>query len=234
MYSTAMLVLAAADTVLVVWLLRHWLARRGLVLSMILFLAAALPYDTALVGLGSLIGEGPLLESLSVPRFVLFNLSLPLTIIIAAALARMAGVRWLASRAAMGAVCVLAMVLLALDWRYVLDPGALYPACWRDTLRYVPSVLAEQACSAGQPGIAVASHFPRAGFVALPALVIAGALVWRQGRWPWMFAGGMAAFALLGMPPRLVGPIPGFIGDALNILALAVTALRFGSRGQSR
>jgi hypothetical protein len=33
---------------------------------------------------------------------------------------------------------------------------------------------------------------------------------------------------LLGLPPSRVGPIPGFVGDAINLLAMVATAVRFG------
>jgi hypothetical protein len=230
MYSAALLVLSAVDALLVAWILREWLRRREAVLALILFLAAALPYDTALVGLGRWIGAGETLELLSGPRFALFNLSMPLTIIIAAGLGRLGGLSWLQSRAAMGAVCVVATAFLVADWRHILQFDPLYPACWADSIRYVPSVAAEQACAPGQAGIGAPSHLPTAFIVGVPALFIVAALLWWRARWPWMFVGVAAAFVLLGIPTRLVGPIAGFIGDSLNLFALAATAVKFSRR----
>ena len=222
-----MLVLCAIDIVLVLWMARAWWSRREAVLGLILFLAAALPYDTALVGLGRWIGAGATLELMSGPRFALFHLSLPLTLIVVAGLGRLGGLAWLQPRWVMGAVCVVASAFIVADWRHILQFDPLYPACWSDTLRYVPSVAAEQACTPGQAGIGVPGHLPPAFMLSVPLLFIVGALLWWRSRWPWMFAGTVAAFLLLGLPPRVVGPIPGFIGDSLNLFALAATALHF-------
>jgi hypothetical protein len=86
-----MLLLSVLDALLVAWLARAWWLTRHPLTGLILFLAAALPYDTALVGLGSTLGIGPVLERLSAPRFLLFDLSLPLTLIVAVGLARLVG-----------------------------------------------------------------------------------------------------------------------------------------------
>jgi hypothetical protein len=222
-----MFVLCALDTALVIWILRQWLTHRHAVLALIVFLTLPLPYDTGLVAAGRWIGEGDLLESLSGPRFMLFNLSLPLIMILSAGLARLAGVAWLQPKGVMGAVCLVASGFIVADWRGILTFPDLYPACWEDTLRYVPSVLPQQACGPGQAGINAPGAFPAAALPALPMLFISGALVWWQGRWPWMLVGTIVAFVCLGLPPSRVGPIPGFAGDAINMLALAVTAAHF-------
>lgn len=68
MYSLVMLPLVIANTMLVVWLLRRWLATRDWVLLLTLIMMIALPYDTAVVMLGGVIGAGELLRHLNVPR----------------------------------------------------------------------------------------------------------------------------------------------------------------------
>jgi len=231
MFSAAMFVLCALDLALLAWTFLRWRELRHPVLGLIVFLLLALPYDTALVGAGRWIGEGAFLERLSGPRFMLFSLSLPLTMVLAAGMARLAGIGWLQPRWVMGAVCLAASGFIVLDWRSILLFPQLYPACWQDTLRYVPSVLAEQACSAAQAGVGLPGRFPPAAALAVPMLFVSAALVWWRARWPWMLAGTLAGFAFLGLPPRLVGPIPGFLGDSLSMLALAVTAARLAPRG---
>ena len=225
-----MFVLCGLDVVLLGWTMGKWRASRQPALALLVFLIMALPYDTALVGAGAWIGQGDLLERLSGPRFMLFHLSLPLTMVLAAALARMSGVTWLQPRWVMGAVCLVASGFIVADWRGIVTLPQLYPACWEDTLRYVPSVSPEQACAPGQEGIGAPGSLPAAALLALPMLLIAGALVWWRGRWPWMLAGTVASFAFLGLPPRVVGPIPGFFGDALNMLALVAAAVRLAPR----
>lgn len=68
MYSLLMLPLVIANTLLVVWLARSWLRHRDWLLLATLILMIALPYDTAIVALGSTLGEGELLRGLSAPR----------------------------------------------------------------------------------------------------------------------------------------------------------------------
>jgi hypothetical protein len=230
MYSALMLLLCALDLALLAWTFRAWRATGHPVLALLTFLVLALPYDTALVGLGRFIGQGDLLALLSGPRFLFFNLSLPLTLILATGLARMAGVPWLQPKWVIGAVCLVAAALIAMDWRAILQAPELYPACWRDTLRYVPSVLPEQACAAGQAGIGAPFAFPKVALAALPLLLVSGGLVWWRARWPWLFLGTVAAIVFLGLPARLVGPIPGFFGDALNMVAATATAVRLAAR----
>lgn len=231
MFSALMLLLAIADTVLLVWTLRRWREFRHPVLGLLAFLILALPYDTALVGAGRWLGQGGLLEVLSGPRFMLFALSVPLILIINASLAKLAGFRWAQPRWFVGAVCLLATGFLLLSWRQILFFPDLYPACWADTLRYVPSVTPTQVCSPGQVSAGSPGPLPLAALLALPSMVALGAVLWWRRRWPWLFAGTLAGLTFLGLPPSAVGPIPGFFGDALNMLALVATAVHFLRQG---
>jgi hypothetical protein len=223
-----MFVLAAADTALLAWTLRAWRRSREPVLGLLAFLVLALPYDTALVGAGSAIGISPGLALASGPRFMLFHLSVPLIMIVAAALARLAGFRFAQPRWFVGGVCVAATAFAVADWQHIVVWPTLYPACWADTVRYVPSVLASQACTPGQPGIGLPGAFPLAAAVALPALLVLGVAIGVRAGWWWLLAGMLAGLVLLGLPPSRVGPIPGFVGDAINLLAMVATAVRFG------
>jgi hypothetical protein len=222
-----MFLLAIANTVLLVWTVRRWHEFRHPVLAVLAFLILALPYDTVLVGAGRWIGAGDLLARLSGPRFMLFALSVPLILIINASLAKLAGFRWAQPRWFVGTVCLLATGFLVLSWRQILFFPDLYLACWADTLRYVPSVTPTQACTPGQAGVSLPATLPLSAILALPSMVALGAALWWWRQWPWLFAGTLAGLTFLGLPPATVGPIPGFFGDALNMLALVATAVHF-------
>lgn len=228
-----MLLLAVADSALLIWTVQRWREFRHPVLAMLAFLILALPYDTALVGLGRWIGQGEVLALLSGPRFMLFAVSVPLMLIVMASLARLADFRWAQPRWFIGAVCVLTTALLLQSWRQILLFPALYPACWADTLRYVLSVTPTQVCSPVQSGANLpgAGTLPVAAILALPSMVLLGAALWWRRGWPWLFFGTLAGLIFLGLPPTRVGPIPGFFGDALNMLALVATAVHFLRRG---
>jgi len=227
MFSALMLLLAITNTALLFWTVQRWREFRHPVLVLLAFLILALPYDTALVGAGRWLGQGEQLEFLSGPRFMLFALSVPLILIINASLAKLAGFRWAQPRWFVGAVCLLATGFLLLSWRQILFFPDLYPACWADTLRYVPSVTPTQVCSPGQVSAGSPGPLPLAALLALPSMVALGAALWWRRRWPWLFAGTLAGLTFLGLPPSAVGPIPGFFGDALNMLALVATAVHF-------
>jgi hypothetical protein len=225
-FSALMLLVAIADTVLFAWILRSAWRHGTPVLWLLAFLIAALPYDTLLVAAGHSIGAGDLLQKLSAPRFMLFDLSIPLTLIVAGALARRAGLAFAQPRWVMMLFCGVASAFILLDWQGIIVAPQLFPACWADTLRYTMSVDPTQLCP-GRADVPVKAALPPAALLALPMLLVVGALIWWRRAWPWMFAGSVASFALLGLPGSTFGPIPGFIGDALNMLALAVTATHF-------
>ncbi len=233
MFSVLMFLLAIADTVLLVWTVRRWREFRHPVLGLLAFLILALPYDTALVGAGRWLGQGELLAFLSGPRFMLFALSVPLILIINASLAKLAGFRWAQPRWFIGTICLLATGFLLLSWRQILFFPDLYPACWADTLRYVPAVTPTQVCSPDETGVGVSFPLPLAALLALPTMVVLGAALWWRRRWPWLFVGSLAGLTFLGLPPSIVGPIPGFVGDALNMLALVATAVHFLRQGNA-
>jgi hypothetical protein len=221
-----MLVLAIADTILFAWTVRNARRFREPVLWLLAFLIAALPYDTALVAAGRWIGQGELLQALSAPRFMLFELSVPLTLIAAGGLARQAGLGFARPRWAMGLLCGVATAFILLDWRGIFTPPQIHPACWADTLRYTLSVDPTQLCP-GRADVPARAALPPAAVLALPMLLVVGALTWWRRGWPWMFAGSAISFALLGLPAARVGPVPGFLGDALNMLALVATGSHF-------
>lgn len=232
-YSGVMLLLAAADTALLAWTIACWRRLRHPALALITFLVLALPYDTLLVAAGPSIGQGPLLERLSGPRFMLLHLSIPLTLVLLASIARLAGFAWARSRAFMTGACLLATVLLVLDWRRIFTFPALYPACWQDTLRYVTSVVPAQACGSDGAGVGVPGDLPWGAAVVLPALVLLGGLLWWKRGWPWLLAGGVTALFFPALQGTL-GPLPGFLGDTLNMLAFAVTAVHFAGDTRAR
>ena len=65
MYSLLLLPLVIANTLLVIWLAGSWYRRRDWLLLITLLPTIMLPYDTAIVALGSTIGQGDLLRALS-------------------------------------------------------------------------------------------------------------------------------------------------------------------------
>ncbi|GAA2216460.1 hypothetical protein GCM10009850_119290 [Nonomuraea monospora] len=159
--------------------------------------AVGVACDSAVVGAGALIGEGPALDALSLGRFAAHAVLTPLLIVHAAALARpgLLAPAW----ALAGALIVLDLVALA-DLR-------LEPRWWAGTLRLV---------SADPSGP------PIAALVTTVALLAAGVTLWVGRRTPWLAAG--AAVLLVSAGAAVVVPILGNAGEAVLIAALVVTS----------
>lgn len=101
--------------------------------GMLVVVALALALDNAVLGLGSVVGEGPLLAGLSVPRFVAHAVATPLLVLPVVGIAARHGVGWATHDrtplAARGLAAVLVVVgvldLLALELVPILAGGVL-------------------------------------------------------------------------------------------------------------
>lgn len=196
-------------------------------LFLILFSGTLLFYDNLRIGLGRFIGQGAFLEGMTVVTFAWHWTMLPLLVIAAGIIARRAGLAWAQSRMAIGAFCVVATLLIALDAPKILNLE-LYPACLGDTVRYTTNVGADSLC---QPDDPIISGGQGAAFVAILTNVIVlavGIALWFRHRWPWLALGAGAMFIAAGaFGGSYYGlPIANF-GEVLITLGLVVTALRF-------
>ncbi|MEJ2138172.1 MAG: hypothetical protein P8Y61_01745 [Gammaproteobacteria bacterium] len=228
MLSATFLVFSAIHLTLWVWGWRAW-SRNGRprALFLVLFGGTLLFYDNLRIGLGRFIGPGELLQSMTVPAFVWHWTMLPLLVIAAGIIARRAGLGWAQSRFAMGAFCVVATALIALDIPKIFDFD-LYPACVADTFRYSVNVGPEFLCS---PDDAVITGGPGAALVAILTNVIVlavGIALWIQRGWPWLALGSGAMFiAAGGFGQSYYGlPIANF-GEILITASLIFSSLRF-------
>lgn len=229
MYSLLMLPLVIANTLLVAWLARSWYRHRDWLLLVTLLPMIALPYDTAIVALGSTIGQGDLLRALSAPRLISFYLTAPLLLIIAGGIARRAEFPWAQPNWVMGGLCALALGFVVLGVSEMFPMPNLYPACFEDVLRYVSSVNPSQACTPGQAGIDVGGRVPWAGLAGMLLLLVIGAALWWKRSWPWLVLGSVASAIMLGLPNTPIGPLNTFYGDFLSLGAIVWTAIHFSS-----
>lgn len=229
MYSLLLLPLVVANTLLVVWLARSWLRHRDWLLLVTLLPMIALPYDTAIVALGSTLGEGELLRGLSAPRLIWFYLTIPLLLIIAGGILRRADFAWAQSKGFMAALCALAVGFLVYDWSNIFQLPTVYPACFEDVLRYVSSVSPEQACRPGQAGIDVGGNLPWAGLAGMLALLVVGVLLWWKRGWPWLTLGSVVSAVLLGVQNTPIGPLGTFYGDFVSMASIVWTVIHFSA-----
>ncbi len=230
MLSLIFLLFAAAHLAIWLWGWSAWAkAGRPRALFLVLFSGTLLWFDNVRIGTGRWIGEGELLEGMTRLAFIWHWTMLPLLVIAAGIIARTAGLKWAQSRFAIGAFCLVATALIALDVPKVLDfDFNLYVACVADTVRYTTNVPETALCNPGDP---VVSGGLDAALVAILTNVIVlavGIAVWIQRRWPWMALGAgfmfIAAGAFGSSPWSL--PIANF-GEIFITLGLVITALRF-------
>jgi hypothetical protein len=239
MLSYIFLMFAAIHVALLVWGWRRWTpAGRPVALTLLLFGNTLLWYDNFRIGIGRFIGEGDLLYALSVPAFVWHWTMLPLFVIVAGSIARMAGLEWARSRVVMGLFCLVAVGLFALDVPYTIgllfgDIGLvgaveLRPGCIADTLRYTTKVSPEQFCSADAVAFANGPS-PLPAIVMNIIMVALGIVLWIKRSWKWLVIGpGFMFIAAGGAPLWGVYALPvANLGEVLFTVGVLVTILRF-------
>lgn len=216
------------------WLWGWWAwsrAGRPIALFLILFSSTLLWWDNFRVGAGRFIGEGELLKAMTVPAFAWHWSLLPLLIIAAGSIARLAGLAWSQSRWVMGGFCVVAVALSALDIPKIFSLE-LHLACVADTVRYSNSVNEMQLCS---PDAETVKGDGAALVAILSNLVVLGVgiAIWIRHRWPWMALGAGAMFIAAGAfgGSYYALPIANF-GEILITGGLIATALHFARRRQ--
>ncbi|UGY91948.1 hypothetical protein [Streptomyces gobiensis] len=196
MFSTALALVAVLEAALAAVALRGPRPGRSIAL-----LGCALAYDSAVVAVGTVLGHGPPLETLSTGRYLLHAVLTPLVVPCAAMLL---GSGRAVVAGAWGTACVLAV---AGTWATL--PGLdLEPRHWADTVRYADA----------EPG-----GVPLAAVAAMLLLLGAGVVLWRRRRVPWLALGAVAL--LVASAAAVAVPPLGNAGEALMLAGL-VAALR--------
>lgn len=193
---------ALAQAALLAWGVRLWPRSRSLALGLLLLVGAALVYDNLIIASGRLLGEGPLLHALNWPRFLFHALFTPLLLVTAVYQAGRGGVGWAASQIGQIAAWVVALSLITFGVIHDLVGLSLSPTVYGGTLRYA-------AAGSGPPIPAI---------ITIVIIIVVGIFVWRQLRWPWMFAGALVMFIGAAVPTSLVGPA---VGSGVEIALLA-------------
>jgi hypothetical protein len=236
MLSIAFLLFAVVHLAIWVWGWKAWAQYgrpRGLFL--VLFGGTLLWYDNFRIGIGRFIGEGALLEAMTVPAFAWHWTMLPLLVIAAGSMAKSADLKWAQPKWVIGSFCVVASVLIAMDVPYLFQID-LHTACVADTLRYTTQVSELQFCNADS----VVVDGVGSPFVAIMVNVIVllvGIALWVQRGWPWLTLGSGAMFLAAGGGPAIAPywalPIANF-GEILITLGLITTGIHFAKQGGAR
>ncbi len=165
-----------------------------------------LVYDTLLICLGNQLGAGPLLESLSRPRFLFHVLMTPLTIVIALELVRQGGV--LRQRLLRPIMWVVALGLIGYGIFTDFVDIDLVPVTVGGVLYYTHAI---------PPGP------PLAAIVTIVIALVLGGVLWQKTQWPWLCVGAMVIFVGYGVLARRFGMVVGYGAEQLFIASLLAT-----------
>lgn len=173
-----------------------------------LLVTLGLVYDNCTIAAGTLIGEGPLLEALNWPRYVIHALATPLLIIVSLDLGRHAGISWMTGRSGGAFLVLLTLAMIAYGVVVELLPLTLEASFEDGILSYSP---------AGEVGP------PVPAMVTMVVLAVTGLALTFRHRYPWLTAGALLAFAGFGLAPVLEFDVLGQIAEVVLIGGIALT-----------
>lgn len=189
---------AGLQLMLLGWLVRIY-RETGLAVALMLMIPQfGLFYDNLIVGIGSWIGIGPLLEAISWPRFWIHWLMGAWLIIASGAILRLAGFAWAQKKAVMGAFCGFTVFWMIWDIPYFFTKS-LHPVCEFGLVRYSVQVAADKFCLSTQT-VVPGDGPPWPQLATCFVVIAAGALLAFKRRFPWMMLGGILMF-ISATPP---------------------------------
>lgn len=142
-----------------------------------LLVIAALVYDNLIIGIGRWIGEGALLEGLNLARFWIHAAITPLLVAWALHAIRRAGFGWAQARWYQVVSIGAAVALMIGEYFWELQGLQIVPNEEYGALSYG---------SAEPP-----TGPPVMVLVVAAFLLVAGAMVWRKQKWPWLVVGAV-------------------------------------------
>lgn len=207
--TTAYLGYALAQAALAVWAFRLWRRDREITSLLLAIPIATVWYDNVIVGIGSWIGAGPLLEALTFPRFLGHALFTPSWIVASVALALRAGAFKGRERLATVTAWVLyvAMIVIGFVNEVVCFTGELVRE--GDVIYYT--------------NVGRLITPPPPSLVMMLVVLVCGLLVWRHARWPWMFLGGLPVLLSRAIPTDSVSFALVNSGEVIASAALVAT-----------
>jgi hypothetical protein len=237
--SALYLVFATVHALVWSWGSRAWeRAGRPVALTLVLVPSTLLWYDNLRIGLGRVIGEGPLLYALSVPALAWHWTMLPLFVLAALAIARAAGLGWARTRWAGFGFGAVAAALFVVDVPYAIGVlfGAVGPfpavelklGCIGDAIRYTASLGPAYFCGP-ESAVHRVGPGPVVAIVMNVVVLGVGIALWVGRRWPWLAAAAGAMFVAAAGGPAwgTYAPPVANVGEIGFVVGLIATALRF-------
>jgi hypothetical protein len=195
----------------------------------IAIIAAGLVYDNLIISLGVSIGQGSLLELLSLPRFYMHALLTPFMMIAVSQMAIAGGIPWAATRPWRIGIWILVGAMILLGAFEHLINLEIVPACFDGILRYTANLHPSHFCFEGQEAV-TGSGPPIPPIVGTIVTIVIGFTLWRRNDWPWLLLGALAMFGAASVPMSGFGMAPGNAGEVVLQLSYVLTAQRFAHR----
>jgi hypothetical protein len=197
-----------------VWVLKK--QRFWTLMSVLAAVMLALVYDNGILAIGSLIGEGALLEGLNLARFWLHAFVTPTLILFSLGAMRQAGIGWAQKTWAALLFWAATIAAVVVEFTTVLSGLELQKSESYGVLSY---------SSAGE-----ASGPPAMILIVLAALLVAGIfLAWKAGSW-WMLAGTIAMTLGSMFNPDIPSNAATNLFELILIASLALTKVKLESR----
>ncbi|MEH2339329.1 hypothetical protein [Nostoc sp.] len=199
--------LALLEWVLISWAIRLWQQSTSLAMIVLPIVLVSISYDNLILSIGSLIGEGELLKTFSMLRFLLHYLVVPLFIVIGVELAHRAGASW-ANRVVRVLSWLIALGLTAIDVATHYLGLELVSIEFAGILRYHVANLS------GPPIITIVVNL----FV-----LLIGIGIWFRLKWPWLFLGTLVSLVGNALPSLAVGTLAGSASEFVMAVSLLLT-----------
>ncbi|MFN6464239.1 MAG: hypothetical protein RMZ41_020820 [Nostoc sp. DedVER02] len=209
-YPLTHLSFALLEWVLISWAISLWRQSTSLAMIVLPILLASISYDNLVLSMGSLIGEGELLKTLCMLRFLLHYLVVPLFIVIGVELAHRAGAGW-ANTVVRVLSAIVALGLAAIDIATHYIGLELVPIEFAGILRYSVANLS------GPPIITIVVNL----FV-----LLIGIGIWFRLKWAWLFVGTLISLIGNAMPSAVVGTLAGSFSELVMAISLLLTEER--------
>ncbi|MBD2524732.1 hypothetical protein [Nostoc sp. FACHB-133] len=206
-YLLTHLSLALIEWVLIGWAIRLWRQSTSFAMMVLPIVLLSISYDNLILSIGSLIGAGELLKTLSMLRFLLHYLVVPLFIVIGVELAHRAGAGW-ANRVVRILSAILALGLATIDIATHYIGLELVPIEFAGILRYHVANLS------GPPIITIVVNI----FV-----LLIGIGIWFRLKLPWLFLGTLLSFFGNALPSDIVGTLAGSASEFVMAIGLLLT-----------
>ncbi len=190
------------------------LSRRDVTNSTLLLalIGTAVAYDNLILGLGTLLGPGPLLLALSWPRFALHQFLLPWIMLAAFDQLRAVGIPWTQAPRARRAVVAFSLLIMMAGIATRLVGIQLEPETLDGVVRYM---------------IANVSGPPIVSIVSIAFVGVMGIFWWRQRQWPWLLWITVLVFVGEAIPNLALRRVLGNVLELALIAQLLWLAKRF-------